>query len=97
MSTTLDRELEQLGNALAEARQEVTDGRLVDLTGFAEQLRGVCGRIEAADADEGRRHIDTLLTLRDELTHLAEAIQAILSEMAGSAPAGAAALPAPGP
>ena len=97
MSTTIDEELERLGSALAEARQEVATGHLVDLTGFAEQLRGVCGRIEAADAGEGRRHIATLLTLRDELSHLADDIQGILGEVAGSGPPGAAAPPAPGP
>ena len=97
MSTTLDAELEQLDGALAEARQEVAAGRLVDLTGFAAQLRGVCQRIEAAGADEGRRHVATLLALRDELSHLAEDIQANLSKMTGPGPSGAAAPPLPGP
>lgn len=96
MSTTLDEELEQLGGALAEARREVAAGRLVDLTGFAEQMRGVCGQIEAADAVEGRLYIDTLQTLRDELSHLAEDIQGILAGMAGSGPPDAAAPPTPG-
>ena len=96
MTDKIDADLEQLGSTLAEARDEVAAGRMVDLTDFAAQLRGVCQRIEAANRGESQRHIDTLLALRDELLRLAEGIHGILVEMTGPGLAGAATPPASG-
>lgn len=75
------QELDRLSGAVTRAKASVAEGRAVDVNGLDTWVRGLCDRVEALPADEGRVMLPALSALLADVERLAESVEQQLAEL----------------